>query len=149
MGRLRRVNIGCLLTLGTLHYVKDDFLTFLERLEAAHADLGIVCEQIRAAIVGCDKTEALCVVKPFNCTGCHVVVSFRSEKYEISRINVRVRNCTRKGLKWSLTIEATLTRSGRAIFSMRENAAAPVRATVFLLEAENCRCATVLANIDF
>jgi len=34
-----------------------------------------VCEQIVATIIGSDKTETLCIVKPFDCTGCHATIS--------------------------------------------------------------------------
>jgi hypothetical protein len=64
-------DVGGLLSLLPLRHFKRHFLSFLERFEAVHADRGKMGEQIIAPIIWRDKTEPFCVVKPFNCTGCH------------------------------------------------------------------------------
>jgi len=85
--RLRRLNVGSLLTLWTLHHVKRDFLAFFKGLETAHIDCRKVREQVFAAIIRSDKTEAFCVVEPFNCTSCHVIISL-PRKYGTPRETV-------------------------------------------------------------
>ena len=85
--RLRRLNIGSLLALGTLYHVKRDFLAFFKGLETAHINCGKMCEQVFAAIIRSDKTETFCIVKPFNCTSCHVIVSL-PRKYGTPRETV-------------------------------------------------------------
>jgi len=69
------LDIGCLLAFGTLRHFVAYLLAFLERFESVHVDCGKVREQINAAVIGCDKTKSFCIVKPFNCTGCHVAFS--------------------------------------------------------------------------
>jgi hypothetical protein len=49
-----------------------DFLAFLERLEAAHLDRGVMREQIFAAFGRGDEAEAFGVVEPLDGAGCHV-----------------------------------------------------------------------------
>jgi hypothetical protein len=73
--RLFSLNVGSLLAFGALRYFKADLLAFLERFETVHVDCGKVSKQINATIIGRNKTEAFCVVKPFNCTDCHVTIS--------------------------------------------------------------------------
>ena len=69
------LDIGCLLAFGALRHFETYLLAFLERFEPVHVDCGEVREQINAAVIGCDKTKSFCIVKPFNCTGCHVTFS--------------------------------------------------------------------------
>ena len=54
----------------TLGFVAD-FLVFRERLEAIASNFREVGEEIIAASVRRNKTEALRIVKPFNCTDIH------------------------------------------------------------------------------
>jgi hypothetical protein len=68
---LTRLDVGGLLALGTLNNFKGHFLTFFERLEAAHVDRGEMREQVFAAIIGSNKTKTLCIVEPLNSTVCH------------------------------------------------------------------------------
>jgi hypothetical protein len=46
-------------------------LAFLERLEAAHLDRGVMREQVFAALGRGDEAEALGVVEPLNGAGRH------------------------------------------------------------------------------
>jgi hypothetical protein len=73
--QLSGFDVGRLLALGALHNFKADFLPFFERLESAHVDRGEVREQVIASIIRGDKTKTLCFVKPFNYTGCHLILS--------------------------------------------------------------------------
>jgi hypothetical protein len=70
-GPAKVLDVGSLLSLGALCHFKADLLAFPEGLEAAHVDCGIVRKQILAPIIGRDETKTLCIVKPFNCPGCH------------------------------------------------------------------------------
>jgi hypothetical protein len=91
----RRLDVGGLLALGALCHFKADLLAFFEGLEAVHVDCGKMREQIIAAIIGSDKTKTLRIVKPFNCTGCHVIIL--AENGEISRSGT-VAHCTLNAL---------------------------------------------------
>jgi len=71
MFRLSCLDVGSLLAFGALRDVKADFLAFLERLETVHVDCRKVRKQINATIIGSNKSETLCIVKPFDCTDCH------------------------------------------------------------------------------
>jgi hypothetical protein len=65
------LNVCGLLALLSLRHFKGNSLSFLERLEPAHIDRGKVGEQIIASIIWRYETKSFCIVKPFNCTGCH------------------------------------------------------------------------------
>jgi hypothetical protein len=83
---LTRLYVGGLFALRTLNNFKGHFLTFFERLEAAHVDCGEVREQIFAAIIGSNETETLCVVEPFNCTVCHALLPYKKRRVEAHQI---------------------------------------------------------------
>jgi hypothetical protein len=74
------LDVGSLPALGTLRYLKADFLPFLEGFETVYVNRGEVREQVISPIVGSDKTKAFFVVEPFNCTCCHVTLSLRLKK---------------------------------------------------------------------
>jgi hypothetical protein len=69
---LRSLDVGCLLAFGALRDLKLDFLTFFQGLEAAHLNLREVSEEVFAAIVRRNETIAFRIVKPLDCTGCHI-----------------------------------------------------------------------------
>src|SRR4051812_41560018 len=57
--------------LGSLRHVERNLLRFLQRLVARHLDRAVVREEVLAAIIGRDEAEALGIVEPLDCTGCH------------------------------------------------------------------------------
>jgi hypothetical protein len=70
-GLARNLDVGGLLALGALHYLKGNLLAFLKGLEAIHVDGGKMCEQIPGSVIGRDETETFCIVEPFDYTSCH------------------------------------------------------------------------------
>jgi len=70
--RLRCLDIGSLLALGTLNDVEGDLLAFLEGFETAHVDCGEVREQVFATIIRSDEAKTFCIVEPLYSTVCHV-----------------------------------------------------------------------------
>jgi hypothetical protein len=64
--------------------LKFDFLTFLQRTVSIAFDGFMVNEHIFAAAFLFDEAEALCVVKPLNCTLVHVNESFYCRDDEIA-----------------------------------------------------------------
>ena len=68
---LHRLDVRGLLALGALFHVKADFLAFLQRLEALGLDIGEVREEVVAAVVRRDESEALCIIEPLYCTCCN------------------------------------------------------------------------------
>ena len=80
---LTRLDVRGLLALGTLNNFESHFLTFFERLEAAHVDRGEVREQVFAAVIGSDETETLSVVEPFNSTVCHALLPYKKRRVEM------------------------------------------------------------------
>jgi hypothetical protein len=69
--RLGGLNVGCLLAFRALRDFERNLLTFFEGLEAVHLDCGEVSEQIFAAVIRSDKSEAFGVVEPLDGTCCH------------------------------------------------------------------------------
>jgi hypothetical protein len=61
----------CLGALGALGYLELYALTFLQAAEALAADRRKMDENVRPSIHGCDETETLGVVEPFNRTKTH------------------------------------------------------------------------------
>ena len=59
------------LTRAVDHVVRD-LLRFLEGLVAVHLDVAVMGEQILAAVIRRDESEALRVVEPLHGTCCHV-----------------------------------------------------------------------------
>ena len=53
-------------------HVEADLLRFLQRLVSIHLDGAVVGEQILAAVIRRDESEALGVVEPLHCTCSHV-----------------------------------------------------------------------------
>jgi len=72
LARSSSLNLGRLLAFLAIYDLEGHFLPFLERLEALHVDLREMCEQVFAAAIRGDETEALRVIEPFHCAGCHV-----------------------------------------------------------------------------
>ena len=61
----------------TLGNVKRDVSAFLKGFEAVRLNFRKVCKQVVATVRRSDETEALGVVKPFNCASCHCVDPLR------------------------------------------------------------------------
>src|SRR5438874_11674885 len=70
---LQRLDVRRLQALRALLHFELDLLAFLQRLEAAHLDRGVMREQIFAALSRGDEAEALGIVEPLNSTGCHLI----------------------------------------------------------------------------
>src|SRR5690606_2708746 len=66
-----RLHAGGLRTLRALRHLVADALAFLQAAETLGLDRREVHEDIRAAVLGCDETEALGVVEPFHCAVLH------------------------------------------------------------------------------
>ena len=75
--------------LGPLVTSKETFWPFFQGFETVHVDGGEVCEQIVAAFVGGDETKTFCVVKPFDCTGCHKSTTFHKKLIKPSLSGLR------------------------------------------------------------
>ena len=74
LARSSGLNLGCLLAFLAVYDLERYFLPFLERLEPLHVDLREMCEQVFAAAIGGDEAEALRIIEPFHCAGCHVAI---------------------------------------------------------------------------
>src|SRR5216117_3145223 len=74
--RLQRLDVRRLQALRALLHFELHLLAFLQRLEAAHLDRGVMREQIFAALGRGDEAEALGVVEPLNSASCHFLTSF-------------------------------------------------------------------------
>jgi hypothetical protein len=70
--RLQRLDVRRLQALGTTLHFELDLLAFLEGLEAAHLDRGVMREQVFTALGRGNEAEAFRVVEPLYGTGCHV-----------------------------------------------------------------------------
>jgi hypothetical protein len=80
---LERLNVSRLPSLGTLHYVELNGLTFLQALEAVRVNSGVVNEHIFAVLTR-DKAEALRVVEPFHSTLFHFESYFLNFELRLS-----------------------------------------------------------------
>src|ERR1700691_3629418 len=60
--------------LGALGDVELHLLALLEAAETVRVDRRVVAEHVLASTVLRDESEALRVVEPLHCTGCHVAV---------------------------------------------------------------------------
>ncbi len=58
-----------------LAYLELDLLALLERRVSLHPYLGMMDEQIVAALIRCDEPKPLVRIEPFDCTFCHVLFS--------------------------------------------------------------------------
>src|SRR5947209_15030504 len=58
--------------LGAVGHFEFDLLALLQRLEAVHLDLGMMGEEVLAAVIRGDEAVAFGVVEPLHGTGCHV-----------------------------------------------------------------------------
>src|SRR3954466_4832995 len=74
--RLERLDVRRLQALRAAAHLELHLLAFLQRLEAAHLDRGVMREQIFAALGRGDEAEALGIVKPLNGAGWHGSTSF-------------------------------------------------------------------------
>jgi hypothetical protein len=72
-GYLGLLDIGSLLTFGTLGHVERYAVIFLETLVTAADDCGKVGEQIVATVVGSNEAKAFGIIKPFHYTCCHIL----------------------------------------------------------------------------
>src|SRR4029079_10975995 len=68
---LERLDVRRLQALGAAAHFELHLLAFLERLEAAHLDRGVMREEVFATFRRGDETEALGVVEPLNGAGWH------------------------------------------------------------------------------
>ena len=68
---LQRLHVGSLPALGAFHYVELHSLAFLQALESAAVDRGVMHEDI-LAVLARDKAEALRVIEPLNSTLFHL-----------------------------------------------------------------------------
>jgi hypothetical protein len=70
------------------------FLTFFKGFEPIHLNGGKMCEQIFAAIIGCNETITFCIVEPLNSTCCHVLVNpiFDTGWSPGNRLGIKTRN---------------------------------------------------------
>ena len=72
MSRLQRFDVRRLQAFGATLHFELDLLAFLEGLEAAHLDRGVMREQVFTALGRGNEAEAFRVVEPLYGTGCHV-----------------------------------------------------------------------------
>mgnify|MGYP003611767478 CR=1 FL=1 len=70
---LSRVNVACLLAFLAGGDVKGDLLAFFEGFETIALDCGKMGEEIFTALIRCNKAKALGIVKPLDCTCCHIL----------------------------------------------------------------------------
>src|SRR5918994_1909122 len=70
---LQRLDVRRGRTLLALRHVEGDLLAVLQRLEAGALDRAVMGEQILAAVVRRDESEALGVVEPLHGTCSHVI----------------------------------------------------------------------------
>ena len=73
------LDVGSLLAFGAFGHIEGHALTFLERLEAAGVDRGVVREEIFAAVFGGDEAKTFRVVEPLDCSVCHDAPTFKGE----------------------------------------------------------------------
>src|SRR5882762_1286799 len=69
------LHVLCLEPLGPLRHVEADLLAFRESAKTLRADGRVVAEDVLAAIVLRDEPEALRIIEPLHCTGCHALLS--------------------------------------------------------------------------
>ena len=91
--RLGGLNVGCLLAFRALRDFERNLLTFFEGLEAVHLDCGEVSEQIFAAVIRSDKSEAFGVIEPLDGTCCHksvfqIITNHTSRKSKKLRVTL-------------------------------------------------------------
>src|SRR6478672_243985 len=70
--RSDRLNVRCLLALGTRRDFERDLLSFLQGLETRHVDRREMREEIFAATIGSNEAKAFGVVEPLHSACCHV-----------------------------------------------------------------------------
>src|SRR5688572_8439566 len=75
--RLERLDVRSRRTLLALRHVEGDLLALLQRFVATALDRAVMREQILAAIVRGDESEALRIVEPLHGASCHVIPSLR------------------------------------------------------------------------
>src|SRR5438045_861347 len=83
--RLQRLDVGRGRTLLALRHVEGDLLALFERLVAVHLDRAVMGEQILAAVIRRDESEALGVVEPLH-GACRHVSQFLETK-RLSRLS--------------------------------------------------------------
>lgn len=68
-------NVGCAGAFLTLTNLKFDLLAIIERRIARDLDLGVMDEQVFAAVIGSDEAVAFVAIEPFYCACAHTVFS--------------------------------------------------------------------------
>src|SRR5450432_4200659 len=105
------LNVRRLLALRTRRDFERDLLAFLQRLEPRHVDCREMCEKIFAAAVRGDEAKALRVVKPLNCTCCHVYQSSNQKIIGSNPADVSISRAGKYG------VSATAKQPDRSCFS--------------------------------
>ena len=67
------MNVASLLTLLTGGNVERNFLAFFQGFETISLNRGKVCEEIFTTLIRGNKAKALGIVKPLDCTCCHIL----------------------------------------------------------------------------
>src|SRR5713101_9633749 len=80
------LDVGCLGTFGALAGVVGHLVVLLQAFEARSLDCGEVNEQILAAVVRRDESEALGIVEPLDCTCTHDLYLKKREKWACARM---------------------------------------------------------------
>lgn len=70
---LCRENVACLQAFLARGNVESDLLAFFQGLETIALDRGKVSEEIFTTLVRRNKTKAFGIVKPLDCTCCHIL----------------------------------------------------------------------------
>ncbi len=55
----------------SINDIKGNSCTFIQRFKTISLDCAVVNKDIVSTVL-CDKTESFCIVKPFNCSFCHL-----------------------------------------------------------------------------
>src|SRR5687768_2854584 len=100
---LQRLDVRRGRTLLALRHVEGDLLAVLQRLEAGALDRAVMGEQILAAVIRRDESEALGVVEPLHGTCSHV--------YSLPENLLLARGCPSLAAGTMIKRELTATRS--------------------------------------
>jgi len=80
-------NVRCLLAFSTRRRRVFHSLTFLKRFESVTRDLGVMNEQILAAIIRSDEAKTLLFIEPLDRSSCHLVFSLDPQVYTALSLN--------------------------------------------------------------
>jgi hypothetical protein len=78
--RLERLNVRRLPALGPLHHVELHCLAFLQALEAARIDRGVVNEHV-LTILTADEAKPLGIVEPLHCSLFHICYFLSADEF--------------------------------------------------------------------